>query len=291
MHPFYMPPSLLLRQAASALVLGLLTEWRYLPRWLMRHGVRCMRGAAGALGMGCIGFPNHPVWEITARCNLDCIHCHARGSSRAGTELSTEEGMKLLGELAVVREFRMCAFTGGEPLLRDDLFELLAYARGLGFSSTIATNGTLVDREIALRLKSCGVEIAAVSLDGGDAKTHDAIRGVRGAFDGAIEGISVLHRAGIPIHINITAMEQNLEEMESILELVNELDAAILLMYQLVPIGRAERSSDQPSMRRDMRGLSGSLERRRHRAGRSSNRWQLPSTGPTCSTVAGSVVA
>ncbi len=243
-RPFFLPPTLLVRQAASALLAGRLTGWRHTLRWMVRHGRRCARGAAGSPGMGCIGFPNHPVWEVTARCNLDCIHCHARGSPRAGPELSTGEGKKLISDLATVPEFRMCAFTGGEPLVREDIFELLAYAHGLGFSCTIATNGTLVDRDCAIRLRDCGVAIAAVSLDGCSAGTHDAVRGVKGAFEGAIEGIHALHRAGIPIHINITAMTRNLGEIPAIVELVDGLDAAIILVYQLVPIGRGEKIGD-----------------------------------------------
>lgn len=237
-QPFWWPPTLMLRQAMSALYVGALARWRYLPLWMLKYGIRCLPGAAGARGMGCIGFPAHPVWEMTAACNLHCIHCHASGGKPAGDELTTEEGKRLLDQLAAVSEFRMMAFTGGEPLVRPDLFELLAYAKALGFVNTVATNATLIDEAVARRLRRCGVAIAAVSLDGFDAETHDYVRGQAGAFESALRGMRALRRAGIVLHINITAMALNLDQMEPLLDLIDELGAGILLMYQLVPVGR-----------------------------------------------------
>jgi len=237
-RPFWQSPGLILHQAASALYVGALTRWRYLPAWILRYGFRCLPGAAGSRGMGCIGFPAHPVWEMTAACNLHCIHCHAAGGKPAADELSTAEGKRLLDQLAGVSEFRMMAFTGGEPLMRADLFELLAYSHALGFTNTMATNATLIDDDVARRLRRCGVVIAAVSLDGLDAATHDFVRGQSGAFESALEGMRALRRAGILLHVNITAMGYNLEQVEPLMALVDELGTGILLMYQLVPVGR-----------------------------------------------------
>ena len=126
-RPYWTSPDLIVRQALSALCLGGLTGWRGLPRWLLRYGFRCLPGAAGSRGMGCIGFPAHPVWEMTTACNLHCIHCHASGGKPSDDELATSEAKRLLDQLATIREFRMMAYTGGEPLLREDLLELLAY--------------------------------------------------------------------------------------------------------------------------------------------------------------------
>jgi len=237
-RPFWWPPSLILRQAASALYLGALARWRALPRWFFTYGFKCLPGAAGSLGMGCIGFPAHPVWEMTTACNLHCVHCHTSGGKPADDELTTREAKRLLDQLADVHEFRMMAFTGGEPLVRPDLFELLAYAQALGFRNTIATNATLIDDAVARHLRRCGVVIAAVSLDGFDAATHDSIRGIPGAFESALRGMRALRRAGILLHINITAMEYNVDQMEQLMALVDELKAGIILMYQLVPVGR-----------------------------------------------------
>ncbi len=236
--PFWWPPSLILRQAASAITMGSLVGWRRLPDWFLRYGFKCLPGAAGSWGQGCIGFPAHPVIEITAACNLRCIHCHTSGGGRADDELTTEEVKRLLGQLAEIDEFRMVAFTGGEPLVRDDLFELLAYAKALGFTNTLATNGTLIDDDVARRLRDCGVAIGAVSLDGFDAETHDYVRNQPGAFEEALQGVRALSRAGIPLHINITAMDYNIDQLEPLMALVDELETAILIMYQLVPVGR-----------------------------------------------------
>ncbi|HQJ18426.1 MAG TPA: radical SAM protein [Methanolinea sp.] len=242
--PFFMPPTLPARQFFSAFLMALLTGWKFFPSWMARHGTRCVPGASGALGMGCIGFPNHPVWEVTSRCNLDCIHCHARGSRQNGPELSTSEGLALLDELAKIPGFRMVAFTGGEPLVRDDLFSLLAHAKSLGFSGTIATNATLVDFPTARKLRDNGIAIAAVSLDGCDPAAHDSVRGVRGSFDAAIEGIHAINRAGIPLHINITVMNRNRERLGEIMELANQLKAAIIIIYQMVPVGRGRKMGE-----------------------------------------------
>ena len=99
-RPFWSPPSLLLRQMGSALYIGALARWKRLPRWVANYGFKCIPGAAGSWGMGCIGFPAHPVWEMTAGCNLHCIHCHASGGKPAHDELSTAEAKRLIDQLA-----------------------------------------------------------------------------------------------------------------------------------------------------------------------------------------------
>jgi radical SAM protein with 4Fe4S-binding SPASM domain len=240
-QPFWWPPSLIVKQALSLLYVGALSHWQKLPTWFLRYGFKCLPGAGGSQGMGCIGFPAHPVWEMTAACNLRCIHCHASGGKPARDELTTDEAKNLLSQLAEVKEFRMMAFTGGEPLVRPDLLELLAYSKSLGFANTLATNATLIDKAVAQSLRSHGVVIAAVSLDGFDAATHDMVRGLPGSFEAALEGIRALRKAGILLHINITAMEYNMDEMNRLMTLVDELGAGILLMYQLVPVGRGRR--------------------------------------------------
>jgi AdoMet-dependent heme synthase len=193
--------------------------------------------------MGCIGFPAHPAWEMTTACNLRCIHCHASGGKPAADELTTDEAKRLLDQLAQVPEFRMMAFTGGEPLVRLDLFELLAYSQALGFTNTMATNATLIDDDVARRLRRFGLAIAAVSLDGFTAEQHDKVRGISGSFEAAVEGMRALRRAGIVLHVNITAMEYNVEQLAELMRLVDALGTGILLMYQLVPVGRGRSIS------------------------------------------------
>ena len=240
-RPYWQSPHLILRQALSASYMGALSRWTRLPLWFLKYGLKCLPGAAGSRGMGCIGFPAHPVWEMTSACNLRCIHCHTSGGKPAKDELTTAEGKHLLNQLADVNDFQMMAFTGGEPLLRPDLFELLAYSQALGFTNTIATNATLIDTEVAKRLRSLGIVIAAVSLDGFDAKTHDMVRGQPGSFNNALRGIRALHKVGILLHVNITAMEYNMDQMKPLMDLIERVGTGILLMYQLVPVGRGRK--------------------------------------------------
>jgi len=199
-----------------------------------------MRIAAGAVGMGCIGFPNHPVWEMTTACNLNCQHCHTSGGSPSLGELDTEEARKMLREIASIDIFRMIVFTGGEPLVRPDIYELCEYSASLNLPVVIATNGTLVTPESARRLRDCGVLCLAFSLDGADAEVHNRIRGDKRAFQRAIQGIENWKALGMPVQVNITAMKENLQDISTILQLADDYDASIALLYQLIPVGRGQ---------------------------------------------------
>jgi radical SAM protein with 4Fe4S-binding SPASM domain len=236
----FTPPSLVLRQLGSVMYYAYLTRWRAFPTWLVRHGFDSLPVAAGAIGMGCIGFPNHPAWEVTTACNLKCIHCHASAGAPDRDELTTEEGRRLIDSLAAHRRFRMLVFTGGEPLVRPDIFELLEHAKKAGFVNVLATNATLIDAAAARRLKLAGVAAAAVSLDSCLEPVHNEIRKNPDAFRLAMEGIEALKRAGIKLQINITALGRNNGELEGIIELAAGLGAAIVLVYQLVPVGRGD---------------------------------------------------
>ncbi|HDQ72157.1 MAG TPA: radical SAM protein [Chloroflexi bacterium] len=188
--------------------------------------------------MGCISFPSHPVWEITTACNLRCIHCHASGGQPAPDELSTREGKRLLDDLAQVDAFRIMVYTGGEPLTRPDIFELLDYSHKLGFVNLLATNATLIDEATARRLRQVGVVGAAVGLDGPSAETHNRIRNTPDAFQRAMAGIQALQKAGILLQINVTAMAHNVDVLEDLIEFSDNLHVSLLLMYQLATIGR-----------------------------------------------------
>lgn len=216
-----------------------------MPMWVAIHALSCIPGAAGAQGMGCIGFPAHPVIELTRRCNLSCIHCHAQSGSAERPDLTTREIFTLLDQLARVEEFRMVAFTGGEPLLCPDLFEILEYAKNLGFSTTLASNGTMITRDVAHRLADAGVAIVAISLDATDASTHDKIRGTPGAHDLALKGIEAVKEAGITLQINVTIASYNENQIMALIKEAEKLGAAILIMYQMVPVGRGSDIADQ----------------------------------------------
>lgn len=232
------PPSLVLRQLGSVLYFQHLIRWRRFPGWLFKHSFPSLPVAAGSIGMGCIGFPAHPVWEVTGACNLRCIHCHATSGKPAPDELTTDEGKRLIDALARVDEFRMLVYSGGEPLVRPDLFELLEHSKRAGFINVIATNGTLIDDEVAQRLREAGVAGAAVSLDSPRAEVHNRIRANPTAFERALAGIEAIKRAGILLQINATAMEYNFDRLTDLIALADDYDSGIMLMYQLVPVGR-----------------------------------------------------
>ena len=234
----FWPPGMVGRQASSMLYYQYLVGWKKFPHWLFKHSFKSLPVAAGSVGMGCIGFPAHPAWEVTSACNLRCVHCHATGDKPAEGELDTAEAKLLIEQMAAVNEFRMLVYTGGEPLVRPDLIELLHHSKEAGLTNVIATNGILITDEKARELKRAGVAGAAVSIDSTNAAVHNRIRVKDDAFELTLRGIEALRKAGILLQINVTAMEYNFDDLENIIELATRKDSGIMLMYQLVPVGR-----------------------------------------------------
>ena len=185
--PWFSPLTLVVKQAASVLLFGALVGWKRMPLWLVREGTRSLPVAAGATGMGCIGFPAHPAWEVTAACNLSCIHCHTSGGRPSPDEMDTVEAKRFIEDLAEVEEFRMLVYTGGEPTVRRDLMDLLAHSKAMGFKNMIATNATRIDDQTARELRRNGVVGAAVSLDAPDEKTHNFVRNNPRAYELAMQ--------------------------------------------------------------------------------------------------------
>jgi radical SAM protein with 4Fe4S-binding SPASM domain len=218
-----------------------LNNWRKYPRWGFRYGFRSIPGANGAWGRGCIGYPGHPVWEETGACNLRCIHCHAVSGHAAADELTTDEGKRLIDSIASVSEFRTLIYTGGEPLVRPDIFNLLKHSQQAGLANIIATNGTLIDEDMAFRLKDHGVVCNAISIDAANPSVHDLVRNKPGSFDLAIRAIEATKKAGILLQINTTAMEYNMSYLPDLIDFADSCGAGIMLMYQLVAVGRGEK--------------------------------------------------
>ncbi len=238
--PYYWPPTLLLRQASVLLFLYDATGWKISRRWIRDLG-NLLKIAAGAEKFGCFGYAPHPVFEITAKCNLRCIHCHARGGEGYPFgELNTEEAKKVIGNLTTVKEFRTLVFTGGEPLVRKDIFELTEYASSLGFNVVYATNATLINKDVARRMERSGVIGAAVSIDSVDPRRHDWFRGVPGAWKKAVNGIKNILDAGMYLQINITISKFNIKEMEDLVNFADRLGAHVILLYTFVSFGRGE---------------------------------------------------
>lgn len=243
-RPFYNPPSLLVKQLRSALLIRRLTGWTKLPWWTTQAG-KIFQIAAGCQGVGCFGYPVHPVWEVTAKCNLTCEHCHARGGEAdTSAELTTEEGKsRVIDPLAQVADFKSLIFSGGEPLVREDLYELIAHAKRRGFYPIIATNATLITSTVARKLKDAGTLGIAASIDSLRPEVHDAFRRKAGALKDAMEGIANAAAEGMYIQINITASQINRKELPEIISYADELRAHVILLYQFIPSGRGVESS------------------------------------------------
>ena len=185
------------------------------------------------------------AWEVTRSCNLNCVHC--RAASERGPyaeELNTEEAFRLITDIAKFSK-PVVILTGGEPLLREDIFELARHGTEQGLRMVIAPNGTLIDAEKAGRLKASGIQRVSISIDGATKESHDKFRRVEGAFVGALRGIDCLKRAGLDFQINTTVTRQNYAELSAILGLAVRLGAVAHHIFLLVPMGRGRELREQ----------------------------------------------
>jgi radical SAM protein with 4Fe4S-binding SPASM domain len=192
-------------------------------------------------------------WESTSRCNLACIHCRRQdvAEAAAADDLRTEQVERLIASVATLGK-PIFVFSGGEPLMRDDWPRLAAAARLAGLPTALATNATLIDAALAGRVAEAGFHRVSVSLDGADAVTHDAFRGVAGAFDRARAGATFLRRAGVSIQVNATIAAHNAHQLQGLLDLARDLDAVALHLFLLVPVGcglAIDRSHQLPPAR------------------------------------------
>jgi heme b synthase len=185
------------------------------------------------------------AWEITRRCNLACVHC--RASSLEGPyegELTTDQCLRLLDEIASFSR-PLIILTGGEPLLREDIYEIARHGNQKGLRMVMATNGTLPTENIVERLHQSGIQRVSVSIDGSDRENHDAFRGVPGAFDDAMRGVEILKKKNMSFQINTTITKHNMAHLDAILNLSLRLGAAAHHIFLLVPTGRGKELKDQ----------------------------------------------
>ena len=185
------------------------------------------------------------AWEVTRTCNLACIHCRAAALDRPyENELTTAECFKLLDEIQTFAS-PIIILTGGEPLLRPDIFEIAAYGNQKGFRMTMAVNGTILSADKTRRMQDAGIQRISISLDGATAASHDAFRQVPGAFEGALRGVQYAREAGLDFQINTTITQRNLEELPAIQELTISLGAVAHHIFLLVPMGRGKDLAEQ----------------------------------------------
>jgi heme b synthase len=185
------------------------------------------------------------AWEVTRACNLACKHCRAEAHAEPHPgELSTAQAKALIDSFPETGK-PIIIFTGGEPMLRPDLYELIAHARTRGLPCALSPNGTLITPETAAKIRDSGVQRCSISIDGPDEASHDAFRGVPGAFAASLRGIGHLKAAGVPFQINTTVTKSNLHSFKAISGLCEQLEAAAWHIFLLVPVGRAAELADQ----------------------------------------------
>ena len=206
--------------------------------------------------MNVSGFPRPYVisWNLTYRCNLACEHCYldAGGTPRVGTEnfadrseLGTEECFRVIDEIAAFAPECLTILTGGEPLLRRDILEIVRRAAERGLWVVVGTNGVSITENVARRLAGAGARGLSLSLDALDPDRHDRFRKVRGAWRNTVEGAEILNRTGLPFIVQTTAGSHNLGELEAIADFAHDrLGAKVWNLYFLVPTGRGQFVSD-----------------------------------------------
>ncbi len=181
--------------------------------------------------------PRLIFWEVTKGCNLRCIHCRATATELSSpTDLPTAKALDIIDQIAA-HSNPILVLSGGEPLYRSDIFQLARYATDKGLRVALATNGTLVTKEVARMIADSGVKRVSISLDGADALTHDSFRGIPGAFEAALHGFRNLKEVGMSVQINTTIARHNADQLPRVLDLAKTVGADALHTFLLVPVG------------------------------------------------------
>ena len=189
--------------------------------------------------------PKLIAWELTRSCNLNCIHC--RAAARFGpypNELTTEECFKMLDDVASFSS-PIIIMTGGEPMLRDDIWDIAQHGTDLGLRMVMAPCGFLVTEETAQKILDVGIKRVSYSIDGATAESHDNFRRVEGAFASVMKAIESSNKVGLEFQVNTTITKHNLHELPKILDLVISLGAKAHHPFLLVPTGRGADLKEQ----------------------------------------------
>jgi radical SAM protein with 4Fe4S-binding SPASM domain len=188
--------------------------------------------------------PRLIAFEVTRRCWFNCRHCRANAGASGEEELTTSQCKKILKSVA---KYKKCVLilTGGEPMERADIYELIRYGRKMGLRMVMATCGYLIDEKTIVRLKKAGITALSFSLDGAGAETHDKFRGAKGAFDAAVNAAKIAHKARVRFQINTTISKINVDEVIGIARLAKTLGAYCFNPFILVPTGRGKEIVDE----------------------------------------------
>jgi len=194
------------------------------------------------------------VWNSTQRCNLKCVHCYAKALEEQGRDaIDTAQAKTLIDDLAAYGAPVML-FSGGEPLVRQDLVELAHYAVLKGMRAVISTNGTLITKDKARQLKEVGLSYVGISLDGGE-EIHDKFRGVTGAFKKALQGIANCQAEGLKVGLRFTVNRRNFGEVPLLFDLVRDLEVPRICFYHLVYSGRGSELIEEDLDHQETRAL------------------------------------
>jgi AdoMet-dependent heme synthase len=185
--------------------------------------------------------PKWIAWEITRRCNLKCVHCRSSSEMevKGHPDFSQQEAFGILDNISDYAK-PVVVLSGGEPLIRTDVFEIAKYGTGRGLRMCLATNGTLVTDNICGEIKDSGIKIVSLSLDGSTETVHDDFRSQKGAFSGTINAARLFKKHGIEFIVNSSFTKRNQEEIPKVYRLAKELGATAWYMFMIVPTGRGE---------------------------------------------------
>jgi radical SAM protein with 4Fe4S-binding SPASM domain len=191
-------------------------------------------------------------WNITRKCNLQCSHCYLPAThaskdlppSDSSPELTTSEGLNVIDQIAGINSEVMLILSGGEPLMREDVFELAEYASGKGMMVVLGSNGLLINDEIACKLKQKGVSGVSISLDSIRPEAHDVIRFTEGAWNSALNAIMTCQSNGLTVQINTVVTKNNYKEIPDLIRLSHDLGAKVYSPFFLVCTGRGEEITD-----------------------------------------------
>jgi len=191
-------------------------------------------------------------WNITNRCNLSCEHCYSQSDPHCQTkgELTTTEALSFIDDLAAMG-VPLILFTGGEPLIREDIWDLADHAAFRGIKTALSTNGTLITAEVARKIRKSGIEYAGISLDGAGAETHDSFRNSPGAFQRAVAAFAHCREAGVRCGVRVTLTRENYNELGPLVDFARDLGASRFCLYWLVPCGRGSDAYERLQLGRD----------------------------------------
>jgi len=183
------------------------------------------------------------VWNFTNACNLKCKHCYQRADKHSSDELSTTEAKSIIDQLDDLNVSSI-AFSGGEPLMREDFFEVAEYAAKRGLYVSVATNGTMLTENNVERLKESKISYVEISLDSSKPSLHDSFRGVRGSFNRTVEGIKNTVKAGLFTGVATVLTRENLYEIHEIIELTKNIGVGRIIVFNFIPTGRGKEIVD-----------------------------------------------